>query len=108
MDAFNAQVMDVCAAYNDAMALSHTRGLHTVSLDEQTGIQAIQRIAPDLLPRPGRIARREYEYKREMFQREVRLFGSVTSGARGFGEGEGSLADAEVELLASVAGLGTV
>ncbi len=41
-----------------------------------------------------------------MFQREVRLFGSVTSGARGFGEGEGSLADAEVELLASVAGLG--
>ena len=64
MDAFNAQGMDVCAADNDAIVLSHTRGLHTVSLDEQTGIQAIQRIAPDLLPRPGRIARREYEYKR--------------------------------------------
>lgn len=46
------------------MALSLTRGLHTVSLDEQTGIQALQRIAPDLLPRAGRIARREYEYKR--------------------------------------------
>lgn len=39
-------------------------GLHTVSIDEQTGIQALERIAADLLPRPGLIARREYEYKR--------------------------------------------
>jgi len=46
------------------MALSLSQGLHTVSIDEQTGIQALERIAPDLLPRPGRIARREYEYKR--------------------------------------------
>ena len=46
------------------MALSLTQGFHTVSIDEQTGIQALQRIAPDLLPRPGCIARREYEYKR--------------------------------------------
>jgi len=57
-------VIDVCDAYRDAMALSFTQGLHTVSIDEQTGIQALQRIAPDLLPRPGRIARREYEYQR--------------------------------------------
>lgn len=46
------------------MALSLVQGHHTVSIDEQTGIQALERIAPDLLPRSGRIARREYEYKR--------------------------------------------
>ena len=32
--------------------------------DEQTGTQALERIVADLLPRPGRIARREYEYTR--------------------------------------------
>jgi transposase len=39
-------------------------GVHTVSIDEQTGIQALERIAADLLPGSGRIARREYEYVR--------------------------------------------
>jgi len=38
--------------------------MRTVSVDEQTGIQALERLAPDLLPRVGTIARREYEYKR--------------------------------------------
>jgi hypothetical protein len=64
IDDFNAQVTDVCNAYREAMALYQTQGLHTISIDEQTGIQALERIAPDLLPRPGRIARREYEYSR--------------------------------------------
>ena len=38
--------------------------MHTVSIDEQTGIQALQRIACDLLPKAGMFARREYEYIR--------------------------------------------
>lgn len=54
----------MCGAYREAQALFETIGLHTVSLDEQTGIQALERIAADLLPRPGLIARREYEYVR--------------------------------------------
>jgi hypothetical protein len=29
-----------------------------------TGVQALERLAPDLPPRPGRVARREFEYKR--------------------------------------------
>lgn len=33
-------------------------------IDEQTGIQALQRIAVDLPVRPGLIRRREYEYTR--------------------------------------------
>ena len=29
-----------------------------------TGVQALERLAPDLPPRPGQVARREFEYKR--------------------------------------------
>jgi len=46
------------------MELYRTQGIHTVSIDEQTGIQALERVAADLLPRSGIIARREYEYVR--------------------------------------------
>lgn len=38
--------------------------MRTVSVDEQTGIQALERLAPDLPSRIGIVARREYEYKR--------------------------------------------
>lgn len=54
----------MCQAYREADRLLGKFGLHTVSIDEQTGIQALERIAADLLPRPGLIARREYEYMR--------------------------------------------
>jgi len=61
---FDLRVAKVCAAYHDAIDLYHTEGIHTVCVDEQTGIQALQRIAPDLLPRAGMTMRREYEYIR--------------------------------------------
>lgn len=57
-------MLSVCQAYREAQQQFEWRGLHTVSIDEQTGLQALQRIAADLWPRPGRIARREYEYMR--------------------------------------------
>lgn len=57
-------MLSVCQAYREAPELFDAEGLHTISIDEQTGIQALERIAADLLPRPGRIARREYEYTR--------------------------------------------
>jgi len=62
--AWNAQVARVCAAYREARELYQTQGVHTVSVDEQTGIQALERIARDLLPQAGQVARREYEYIR--------------------------------------------
>jgi len=40
------------------------QGIHVVSTDEKTGIQALERIAPDIPPGPGRIQGREHEYKR--------------------------------------------
>jgi transposase len=62
--AWNAQVLEICQTYRDAIELHRNQGIHTVSIDEQTGIQAIERIAADLHPQSGMIARREYEYIR--------------------------------------------
>ena len=46
--AFDAQVGVVCALYRQATQL-HKRGIHLVSTDEKTGIQALQHLYP---PRP--------------------------------------------------------
>ena len=46
--AFDAQVRVVCALYRQATQL-HKRGIHLVSTDEKTGIQALQHLYP---PRP--------------------------------------------------------
>ena len=54
----------ICDAYRNAQRLFDATGLHTVSIDEQTGIQALERITSDLPARPGLITRREYEYVR--------------------------------------------
>jgi hypothetical protein len=43
-------------------------------VDEQTGIQALERVADDLPVAPGRIARREYEYIRHG---TIGLFGNL-------------------------------
>jgi putative transposase len=58
-----AQLEGVCAVYAEAPAI-HARGGHVVSTDEMTGIQALERAAPTLPARPGRVARREFEYVR--------------------------------------------
>jgi transposase len=39
-------------------------GQRTVSTDELTHVQALERLAPDLPPRPGQVRRREFEYLR--------------------------------------------
>ena len=62
--ACNAQVLEICKTYRDTLDLNRTQGIHTVSIDEQPGIQALVRITADLFPQPGMIARREYEYIR--------------------------------------------
>lgn len=49
--------------YTQALAL-HQQGVHVVSTDEKTGIQALERAAPTLPMQPGRVARREFEYYR--------------------------------------------
>ncbi len=51
------------AVYREAPARA-ARGERTVSTDELTGVQALERAAPTLPTRPGRVERREFEYVR--------------------------------------------
>ncbi len=54
---------EVCGLYEQAGRLAE-QGVHLVSTDEKTGIQALQRLYPDLPMGPGATQRREYEYIR--------------------------------------------
>ena len=53
-------------------------GVHTVSVDEMTGIQALERIAPTQPMQPGRVERREFEYTRHGTQCLIGNFDVVT------------------------------
>jgi len=62
---FQQQSEKVCQTYLNAPALAAAeQPTHTVSVDEKTGIQALERAAPDLPMQPGHCAKREYEYIR--------------------------------------------
>jgi transposase len=61
---FAAQVQMVCACYHDAPQLYHYHNTHTISTDEMTGIQALERTAATLPMKPGRTEKRESEYER--------------------------------------------
>lgn len=58
-------------------------GVRSVSIDEKTGIQALERAAPDLPMRPGRIERREYEYIRHGTQCLIAAFDIATGKVSG-------------------------
>ena len=60
---FEEQVRDVCEIYGQAEQL-HAEGVHVVSTDEKTGMQAVERLHPTKPTRPGLIERREFEYRR--------------------------------------------
>lgn len=53
----------MCELYESAPALE-AKQIHLVSTDEMTGIQALERVAPDQPPQAGQARRIEYEYKR--------------------------------------------
>ena len=60
---FEEQVRAVCEVYAQAEQL-HEQGVHVVSTDEKTGMQAVERLHPTKPTRPGLIERREFEYRR--------------------------------------------
>jgi hypothetical protein len=60
---FHQEVKTVCELYAEAPAL-HAAGVHFVSSDEKTGIQALERLFPTLPMQPGLVERREFEYIR--------------------------------------------
>ena len=61
---FRIQVETVCATYLEAPRRLAEENIHTISTDEKTGIQALERIAATLPMKPGRIEGIEFEYSR--------------------------------------------
>ncbi len=53
----------ICETYADTARL-HSEGAHVISVDEKTGIQALERLHPTKPTRPGLTEFREFEYRR--------------------------------------------
>jgi transposase len=62
-EVFDAEVRTVCEHYAKALSL-HEEGVHLVSTDEKTGIQALERLHRALPMRPGKVECQEHEYVR--------------------------------------------
>ena len=65
--------------------------MRTVSIDEMTGIQALERAAASLPMKPGKVERREFEYIRHGTQTLIAAFDVVS------GEVQGVIGDSRTE-----------
>jgi len=74
---FNTKCADVCTVYNEAPTVA-AQDVRSVSIDEMSGVQALERAAPDLPMQPGKVARREFEYIRHGTQTLIAAFNVVT------------------------------
>ena len=79
---FDEQVRKVCKTYEQAQSLRE-EGVNTISTDEKTGIQALERGAPDKPMKPGIAQRMEYEYVRHGTQALIASFEVATGEVRG-------------------------
>jgi transposase len=61
---FKREAAKVCETYLEAPRKAAVDGTHTVSVDEATSLQAIERNAPDLPAQPGSVTKQEFEYTR--------------------------------------------
>jgi transposase len=61
---FQAEVEKVCRTYLEAPAKAAADGTHTVSVDEATSLQALERNAPDKSAQPDSVPKQEFEYTR--------------------------------------------
>jgi len=67
----------VCKLYHQAQEL-HESGVHVISVDEKTGIQALERIHPDHPMSKGKLELHEYEYTRHGTQTLIANFEVAT------------------------------
>jgi hypothetical protein len=67
----------VCKLYHQAQEL-HESGVHVVSIDEKTGIQALERIHADHAMSKGKLELHEFEYKRHGTQTLIANFEVAT------------------------------
>jgi len=79
--AFDSKCADICAVYKAAAGADDSQ--RTVSIDEMTGIQALERIAPGLPMVPGKVERREFEYERHGTQTLIAAFNVSTGEVAG-------------------------
>ena len=63
-ETFERQVREVCETYQTAVERHAADGTRTVCIDEMTGLQALERAAPDKPTRADQIAKQEFEYLR--------------------------------------------
>lgn len=63
VETFEREVEHICATYLKAQE-NERNGIHTISVDEKTGIQALERAAATKPLEPGKPERREYNYER--------------------------------------------
>jgi hypothetical protein len=61
---FQREVEKVCQTYLDAPMKAAVAGTHTVSVDEATSLQAIERNAPDKPVQSDSVCKQEFEYTR--------------------------------------------
>jgi hypothetical protein len=63
-DRFEREAATVCQTYLEAPCKAAVDGTHTVSVDEATSLQALERNAPDKLVQPDSVTKQEFEYTR--------------------------------------------
>ena len=73
MEVFKERVSEICSVYKNAVE-NLENNIHTVSVDEKTGIQALERINPDKDALPGEMAKLEFEYARHGTQALIPSF----------------------------------
>ena len=58
-----SKIEEICQLYKEAPALE-AAGARVLSIDEMTGVQALERLHPGMPMAPGKVECREFEYKR--------------------------------------------
>ena len=71
------------ASVYQAATAAAEQGVRTVSIDEMTGIQALERVAPSLPVKPGQVERRAFEYIRHGTKALIAAFDVATGRVRG-------------------------
>ena len=74
---FRKEVKEICDIYGDVEKLKK-ENTRVVSIDEKTGMQATERIAPDKPVKKGQVAKLEFEYKRHGTQCLIPSFDVLT------------------------------
>ncbi|MGH8603779.1 MAG: transposase [Gammaproteobacteria bacterium] len=79
---FEAKCHDICETYRRAPERARA-GDQTLSIDELTGVQALERAAPSLPMKAGAVERREFEYIRHGTQSVIAGFNVATGQVTG-------------------------